>query len=813
MKDFRHKIRGLADLLNYGFAIDKETIILKDGSFCGGWSYCGPDLFSCEESDQNYLRFGINNVFRQLGDGWLLHADMSRREISTYIENGSNDFPDATSFFLDQERREFFTSKNIHFENDFFFILTFKPPIELETKYKKMFLVDHGSVDDWNDLLKTFLTKLEQLENLLSKFLKIKRLKVNELLRHIHSCLTSKNHPIHISKTNMYLDLMLASEDFLGGFFPKIGTKNIALISINGFPLESNACMLKELCDLPIQFRWSNRFIFLDQYSANQLIKKTRKLWYQKKQGLSGIVREAFNLQNSIFYDQDALEMTNDADSALQVLESSLNHFGLYTSTLILMDDDINRLNTSKKVLIKLIENKGFSVRSESVNAVEAYLGSLPGHGFENIRKQIISTINLSDFLPLLNIATGLKNHPSPLYRNASPPLFLAQTNGGTPYHGCLHVNDVGHTLVLGDTGKGKSTLLGFLIAQHLRYPNAQVFMFDKGYSSFTLCHALLGDHYDVGNDSKLSFAPLKEINQTKELDWACEWLEILLGSQKLDISFLHRKEIRKCLERLSKQHSKTLTDLQASFQDKDLKSALELYTLTGTLGPLLDAEQDGISSSPLQLFEMQHLINKEEKFYLPVLDYLFHNINRRLDIQKPTLIIIEEGHHFLKGHFGKQLNTWLRETRKLNTAIIFVTQSLSEIVDSDHKHILLNSCPTKIFLPNHLANADYNRKLYHEVGLTDSQIKVITTAIPKQDYYFASPHGNQLLNLQLSRAFLSLMASTNQQERDRIIKLRQKYQEEWVYHFFQTKKLEKEATMWLKMYNNRTNGNENPIN
>lgn len=805
MKDYRDRAHGLADLLNYGFMVEEGLMLLKDGSFCAGIQYQGPDMYTVTRNDLVSLRFTLHQAFQPLGDGWMLHSDLIRKEVNEYVDERDHYFPDATSAFIDSDRRSHFLKECTHFKSENTFVLTYKPPIELESKLQKFFIDKNIPMQSgWQEVLSTFKNKLQQIENSLSKTFKVHRLNTNDLLAHLHSCITGLHHPITSPKFPVFLDQILASKDFLGGLSPKIGQKQMRVLSINGFPLESHPGLLQDLAELPISFRWSNRFIFLDPLTSTQELKKLCRYWFQKRQGLRGLVKEIFQSNASGFDNQDALEMASDADSAVQEAESNLVNFGYYTPVFILTEEDETKLNEATQILIKAMEKKGFATRVETINAVEAYLGSLPGHGYQNVRRPLVSVFNLADFLPLLGLWNGDDYHPSPYYPKESPPLFFAQTQGKTPFRCSLHVNDVGHSLVIGDTGSGKSTLLGFLIAQHLRYKNAQVFLFDKGYSSFTLCHALGGSHYDIGgNGQDIAFSPLQHLDIPSELDWACEWLEIVYQSQGMSLSPLQRKEIRHSLHRLSKQPSRTLTDLQASVQDQALKAGLEFYTLSGTVGRLLDSNQDDVNNACVQVFEMEHLLNKEEKFALPVLNYLFHQINRRLDVEKPSLIIIEEGHRFLKGHFGQQLEVWLRECRKQNAAVVFVTQGLSEIMTSSYKHIVLNSCPTKIFLPNPQAGTTYNKELYYQIGLTDSQIDIIEYAIPKQNYYLVSPLGNRLMDLSLTPMFLTFMSSTNQEARDLILDLKEKYKGEWVYHYLKSVNLIKEAEGWMVMHQN----------
>ena len=89
------------------------------------------------------------------------------------------------------------------------------------------------------------------------------------------------------------------------------------------------------------------------------------------------------------------------------------------------------------------------------VYATASYL-SLPGHVYANVRQPPVSTLNLAHLIPLSAVWAG----PERDEHFAAPPLFFAKTEGSTPFRFSLHVGDVGHTLIVGPTGAGKSVLL-----------------------------------------------------------------------------------------------------------------------------------------------------------------------------------------------------------------------------------------------------------------------------------------------------------------------------------------------------------------
>ncbi len=802
IKEHRDQAQGLPDLLNYCLLAKEGIMLMKDGAFSSGWSYYGPDLNSAGSEEMESLSSQINNTLCQLGDGWMLHSDLIRKPSSSYPPADQSAFPDPTSHLIDEERRQQYLAEETHFESCYTLIITYKPPMDVESRFKKLFVQGENKNEaGWERVLHFFETKIDQIENSLSKMLVLKRLTSETLLTHLHSCLTGLQHTIRLPKIPVYLDILLGSQNLVGGIYPQIGNHFVRIIGITGLPLETEPGILSLLEQLPVAFRWSNRFILLDPTTATMALKIYRRNWFQKRHGLIGMVKEVFNAQDGGgFQNRDALEMTNDADEAIAEAESGLVRYGYYTSVFVLMGEEGKIVDESAKHLIKQIEMRGFQARIETVNAMEAFLGSLPGHGYQNIRRPLIHSLNLADLLPLTSVWPGLEKNPCSYYPSNSPPLLYAATAGSTPFRLNLHVDDVGHTLIIGPTGSGKSVLIGILAAQHFRYPHAQVFLFDKGYSAYALCKAMGGSHYSIGGENNaIAFYPLAEIDTPQGLNFAGDWIESLLESQGIAVTHVHRKEIRASLVRLSAQKSRTLTDYQGTVQNEDIKNALEFYTLSGAMGNILDADEDSLSNKRFHVFEMGHLMDKGEVCTRPTMLYLFHQIEKRLT-GCPTLLLIEEGHTFLKGQFGDRLENWLRELRKKNTAVVFLTQSLAEIALSERKHILLNSCQTKIFLADQTASNDINAELYRAIGLTDRQIEIIKNAVRKRDYYYTSNLGKRLIDFGFGKISLSFLGIGSESDRRTIDLLIKDHGNQWVYHWLKNRGFSDWADYWLRL-------------
>jgi type IV secretion system protein VirB4 len=367
-----------------------------------------------------------------------------------------------------------------------------------------------------------------------------------------------------------------------------------------------------------------------------------------------------------------------------------------------------------------------------------------------------------------------------------SPPLLFAATTGATPFRVNLHVSDLGHTLLCGPSGAGKSTALGLIAAQWFRYPCAQVFAFDKGYSLFVLTKAAGGEFYDLaGEKSDLAFCPLSQIDSDADLTWAVTWLDDLCSLNGLAVTPKHRNALTQALLQLRLSPSRTLTELSANVQDLDVREALQFYTLSGPLGQLLDADEDSLSSGRFLTFETENLLQLDNKAVVPVLLYLFRRIEKRLD-GSPTLVSLDEAWAYLSNDvFRERLRDWLKTLRRMNGIVLLSTQNLSDICNSEISDVILEMCPTKILLPNGEAKNPASKVFYDRVGMNSRELGILETSIPKQHYYVISPLGRRLISLGIHNVALSFVGVNGREERqlveDLLVRFPDTWQSEWL--------------------------------
>jgi type IV secretion/conjugal transfer VirB4 family ATPase len=770
LSEYNRRAAKLADFLPWAALVAPGVVLNKDGSFQRTARFRGPDLDSATAAELVAAAARLNNALRRLGSGWALFVEAQRNAAQAYPVC---DFPDPVSALVEAERRADFLEAGAHFESAYFLTFVWLPPAEA-TGAAENWLYEgrSGREVDWREVLAGFADRTDRLFALIEGFVpEAAWLSDAETLTYLHSTISTARHGVGVPETPMSLDVLLADQPLAGGLEPRLGTAHLRVLTLCGFPTATWPGLLDELNRLAFRYRWCTRAICLDKTDAVKLVAKIRRQWFAKRKSIAAILKEVMTNEASALMDTDAENKSLDADAALQDLGADQVGQAYVTATVTVWDENTAQADAKLRLVEKTIQGRDFTCMVERANAVEAWLGSLPGHVYANVRMPPISTLNLAHIIPLSAIWAG----PERNEHLAGPPLFFAKTEGSTPFRFCPHVGDVGHTLVVGPTGAGKSVLLALMALQFRRYPHAQVFAFDFGGSIRAAALAMSGDFHDLGgalSDAPAAavwLQPLSGIDGPAERAWAAEWLAAVLGRERVAITPEVKEHLWTALASLASAPAseRTLTGLSVLLQSQALKRALMPYTVAGPWGRLLDAEAERIGTADVLAFETEGLVGSAAA--PAVLSYLFHRIEGRLT-GRPSLVIVDEGWLALDdATFGAQLREWLKTLRKKNAAVVFATQSLADIETSAIAPAIIESCLTRIFLPNERAIEPQITATYRKFGLNDRQIEILSQATPKRDYYCQSRRGNRLFELGLGPVALALAAASSRTDQAQI--------------------------------------------
>ena len=778
LREYRPSPSLLADHLPWAALVADGVILNKDGSFQRTLKFRGPDLESATEAELIATSARANNVLKRFGSGWALFFEADRVPAIGYP---LSDFPDAASWLVDQERRSNFNGTGegdaytrfgrAHFESHYYLTLVWMPPADQSDTAARALVErsDGNKVRDWREALTGFVAETNRAADLLSGFMpEIRALNSEEVLTYLHGTISTNRHRVAVPDTPIYLDGLLVDTPFTGGLEPRLGDQHLRTLTILGFPNLSRPGILDALNHQDFGYRWVTRFIALDKTQATSTLTKLRRQWFNKRKSITALVREVMYNQPAQLLDSDADNKVLDTDTALQALGGDHVAFGYLTTTITVSDASRAKVEDKVRRIERIVNGLGFTAKRESVNAVEAWLSGLPGHVYANVRQPLVHTLNLAHLVPLSSVWAG----PTANAHLDGPPLLYAETSGSTPFRLSTHIGDVGHMLIVGPTGAGKSVLLALLALQFRRYPASQIFIFDKGFSARAAVLAMGGAHHALGSGDNegagLAFQPLRHIDRDETRAWAMDWLAGLLAHEKVTVTPEVKEALWSALMSLASAPAdeRTLTGLSLLLQSNALKSALLPYTLEGPFGRLLDAVEDAdraanLNASNVQCFETEALM-ATPSVVAPVLTYLFHALGKRFD-GRPTLLILDEAWLFLDNPlFAERIREWLKVLRKKDVGVVFATQSLADVAGSSIAPAIIESCPQRIFLPNDRAIEPQSRATYDAFGLNARQIELIARATPKRQYYLQSARGNRLFELGLGPVALTFCGASD---------------------------------------------------
>lgn len=774
------KTGKIADLVTWLLMTNNGVVINNNGTIQKTFVYEAQDTTSMTDEELSSYTSDINMALRRLKSNYMLFFEMQKVKDEDYLEITDENELQAE---FDTERKERINQRS--FKLKYFLTVVYKQP---PTAYEKlnnaidadnktlaniakqtlkdivnvfnprvsMETIEAGAEQYRANLSKVeenFLDDTEEFIGLLQrKFVSIRALNKQETLSYLHSTISDTWHTVK-TDINAYITEQLSDSTFLGGREPKLGKYNLGIIGIKDLPTEVYADIFDELRNFKSEFRYCVRYIALGINQAKQEALNLQKNHRQRSKNPITLVLEAVFNKESGKVDEAALLDADEAGEVYLNIESGAAGAGYMSLNFILFNENKEILKEELNSLRQIINGKDFVAFIEKDNSTAAWLSTIPSCYEFNVRRYLVHSLTLAACAPLCTLWEGQKKNK---HLNA-PALLKCKTREALPFYLSLHVDDIGHTFIAGPTGSGKSVLLNTIAAHFQKYPNARVFIFDKGSSSRVLTEAMGGNFYNLLVDTdSISFQPLARIEDSNEQSFIVEWLHAYGESLNVSIDNEDRTVLENALKTVAEQplNSRTLTVLATAVQSEKWRSILRTLLMPdkedsysgGLYGQLFDNNVDKFGEGRWQAFEMDKLMQNERIVGL-TLDYLFHRIESTLT-GNPTLIILDECWLFLDHPaFRKKIEDYIRTLRKANASIIMATQNLTDISGNMLNIVTSSNVQTKILLANRTIT---DPEMYYKFGLNDQEIKIIMSMQPKGEYYYKSPLGSRVFDLGL---------------------------------------------------------------
>lgn len=497
-----------------------------------------------------------------------------------------------------------------------------------------------------------------------------------------------------------------------------------AMLSIKEYPPYTGPGMLDGLLQVNHEFILTQSFTISDKPIAQERITR---------------------LQRQIAAsDESGSAVESDIDFALNSLMNQEAVFGIHHFSLLCLSRDLDGLSKAVSELGSCLTDMNINWLREDMNLEASFWAQLPGNHSYRARKAMLSSANFSGLSSMHNFATGQSDN-----LHWGLPITILETTSQTPYWFNFHRRDIGHFLVTGPTGSGKTVALTFLLAQAMRVsPTPKAVFFDKDRGAEIFVRAMGGAYEVLSPGTPTGFNPLQLENSGPNRDFLLRLLKSMLRSSdhrdfsQEDADTLERAIARIMEEPAAQRNLPNLSGLlvgRSRADANDLASRLRPW-IDGEKAWLFNAQHDVLSFSGRSVFgfDLTSILGNED-IRTPALMYLYHRLDELLN-GDPVMFFMDEGWQLLMDEtFSHFIIDKMKTIRKLNGIVGFGTQSAADIAKAKASHTLIEQSATNIHFPNPRADEESYIKRF---GLTVKEFNFIKNTPPEKRTFLVK-HGN----------------------------------------------------------------------
>jgi type IV secretion system protein TrbE len=520
----------------------------------------------------------------------------------------------------------------------------------------------------------------------------------------------------------------------------------VKVLTMKEPPASTFAHVLEDLYTVPGEFIACLEWCRVPNDRIRRELQMRRRHFFNKRVSMVNYVAPDTKAEEMLV-DESASTIVRQHGEALTEVEVNGHFFGECSFTVAVFDEDPRALPRTAAETAKLFAAHDGALIEETYNLLNAWLAIVPGNTAHNLQRLALLETNCADLSFLFTLDRG--NPVSPhLGREA---LAILETRHQTPYYFNLHVDDVGHTLVLGATGGGKSFSVNFLTLHAQKYDPLTV-IFDLGHSYKKLATLLGGSYVELGlRQQDVTINPFSLSPTPENLHFLHAFVRVLLeGADAYRLSDAEDRELYEAIENLYvlDDDQRRLFTL-ANLLPRALSSRLSKWIDGGRYSALFDNLHDNLDVQRFQVFEFEAMRAYPELLEA-LLFYVLHRVSAAVQDcaaeGRLTVCVMDEAwrfiqHERLRAYVQEALKTW----RKRNAAMLLATQTIDDFASADLLRTVVESCPTKLLL----ANPALDRKQYADLfQLNETELDLLTDLIPRRQMLLKRPDVAKVLNL-----------------------------------------------------------------
>jgi type IV secretion system protein TrbE len=742
---------ALNDHINlYGFW-NETAFLTKSGDVGMVLSVPGVDYECLDHSEQEYAVKRLEAALKAFGPGFHVYQYLFKSN-RPEIPFASYDDP-VVETAIDQRRQFFEAKRDQLYQVEIFYAIVLEGPRSksgVGAAFAQLFRDPAGAINELRtqftsgsmktllrsqieSALSTLEQKAQAFSRQLGDFMQIEVLDQQGQFRFFRRLLNHDEWRIAGKpRSTQFLDHQVVNSDIeaerdhlhVGGHFVRVLTMKEAIT-------ETRPLVLDSLLKIPANFYVVTEWTPLATEKARKEVNKRRRHFNMSKTAFVSQMGNDASKTNprDVLVDESKQADIENLGDCLRALGDGQS-LGDFSLTIVVYAPTKAETDLLIGEFASVFTNADGNLFIETYNQLNAYFATVPGGYATNLRRLYLLNTNYADLSFLFTILAGEK-------RNAhlgTEYLAVLETDNSTPYFLNLHNGEVAHTLILGQTGSGKSYLANFILQNAQKYAPL-TFIFDIGGSFQSLTSIFGGSYQNVGQEARdftinpFSLAPTKE-----NLQFLFSFFRVLIegNSQRYRLDFKEERKLWDGIERMYVLEPDQRTVSNFANIVGELKERLHRWTRAGQYGFLFDNAEDTLSFSQFQTFNFAGWGDAPDVLE-PLLFYVLHRASN--EIADPAklatfkMFLLDEAWLFIKNETIRNYVVQGQKTwRKLNAAMILATQSLKELQESGMLQIVSESCPTKIFL----ANPEMDREVYREAfHLNDTELELIAGLVP----------------------------------------------------------------------------------
>lgn len=729
--------RDASEFLPYARHVTDHIVALDNGEYMAIFALGGIAFETADISTINDWHEKLNNAWRNVANERVALTVHTIRRIERGYPDG--DFTSDFARELDEGYRDRVLAKRM-FINEHYLTVMYRPAVGAADKAASSVFAlfrKEDAAEAEEEIIETFTDILREVDKLLGRvgprmlgIYEHDGLQFSEPMELIQRIMTADKRRIPLVRAHLgravYSDRVIFGNEMFEIREPG-ASRYGGVLAVREHAARTYPGQLNGLLEAKFEFVMAQGFAFMGKTTGLEVARR-------KRAQLSATDDVAFSQQEHL-------------DDAMDDLQSNRFVLGEHHLALTVFGETPKILAENMSIARASLSESGIVAAREDLALEAAYWSMLPGNFTWRTRPAALTSRNFAALAPMHTYPLG-----SPSGNHWGDAIALFKTTANSPYYFNFHFGDVGHTLILGPTGGGKTVLQNFLVASAEK-TGARVAFIDKDRGAEIFVRASGGTYLALKNGEVSGFAPLKALEDTpRNRDFLSSWLRELVSPEQGELSPQELYQVGQALEATMQlpQEQRSLSTIRSGLDQTSVDgpgARLERWTQGGEFGWVFDNDADTLNlDARLMGFDMTDFL-ENDAIRPPLMSYLFHRLDEIVD-GNPVIIDIDEFWKALGDPgFRKFARDGLKTYRKRNALMMFGTQSPSDALRSDIAETIIEQCPTKILLPN--PNAQ--RKDYIDgLNLTEAEFQLIKVDLSPESRCFLVKQGHDSVVVQL---------------------------------------------------------------